>query len=136
MEIEIMSAIWKAFVRLQNLMRWLLRSPLHRIISSMYMLISVTGRKTGKVYTTPVQYKQQGQELWVITSVDYQWWRNLHGGARVQLLLRGVSCTATAKVSTDQGQICEGLRLLYPSMSPAQTQDFAGRTVLIRLMLH
>jgi len=34
------------------------------------MLITVTGRKTGKKYTTPVGYYQQDGYLWVLTSRD------------------------------------------------------------------
>lgn len=131
-----MNTIWKFFVRLQNpLMNWLLRSPLHGAASGMYMLISITGRKTGAVYTTPVQYKQQEETLWVITSTAYQWWRNLQGGADVQLNLRGVPRQATAHVSADPAQIREVLCLLYPAMSAAQTQSFVGKSLAVRIRL-
>ena len=35
---------------------WLLRSPFHGMLSNGMMLITVSGRKTGKKYTTPVDY--------------------------------------------------------------------------------
>lgn len=34
----------------------LLRSPLHGLMSNRYLLITFTGRKSGKRYTTPVAY--------------------------------------------------------------------------------
>ena len=38
------------------LMKWLLRSPLHGVVSKMYLLVTFTGRKSGTVYSTPVEY--------------------------------------------------------------------------------
>jgi deazaflavin-dependent oxidoreductase (nitroreductase family) len=69
-------------------MSWLLRSPLHGMISNGMMLITVTGRKTGKKYTTPVGYFHENGDLWVLTSRDRTWWKNLQGGAEVSLLLQ------------------------------------------------
>jgi len=67
---------------------WVLRSPFHGLLSNGTMLITVTGRKTGRKYTTPVGYYQQDGYLWVLTSRDRQWWRNLKNGAEVSLLLK------------------------------------------------
>ena len=67
---------------------WLLRSPFHGLLSNGTMLITVTGRKTGKKYTTPVGYYQQDGYLWILTSRDRQWWRNVKNGAEVSLLLK------------------------------------------------
>jgi hypothetical protein len=39
-----------------DFMSWFLRSPLHGLLSNGMMLLTVTGRKTGKKYTTPVGY--------------------------------------------------------------------------------
>jgi len=68
-------------------MSWVLRSPFHGLLSDGMMLITVTGSKTGKKYTTPVGYYREGGDLWVITSRDRTWWKNLRGGADVVLLL-------------------------------------------------
>jgi hypothetical protein len=35
-------------------MRALLRSPLHGLLSGMLMLLSYTGRKSGRTYTIPI----------------------------------------------------------------------------------
>lgn len=63
-----------------DFMAWVLRSPLHGMLSNGMMLITITGRKTGKTYTTPVGYYVEGETLWVITSRERKWWRNLQGG--------------------------------------------------------
>lgn len=61
-------------------MKWLLKSPLHGIVSGHYMLVTVTGRKTGKLYTTPVEYRRKDQAIMVITSQRHTWWKNLQSG--------------------------------------------------------
>jgi deazaflavin-dependent oxidoreductase (nitroreductase family) len=67
---------------------WVLRSPLHGMLSNGMMLITVTGRKTGKKYTTPVGYFRDNGNFWVLTSRNRTWWKNLQGGAPVRLLLK------------------------------------------------
>ena len=66
----------------------LLRSPLHRLLPGV-MLITVTGRHTGRRYTTPVQYVFDQDAVYVLTRDDRSWWRNARGGATVSLRMRG-----------------------------------------------
>ncbi len=80
-----------------------LKSPLHGMLSGSTMLISVCGRKTGRTVTTPVNYYQEGDTLWVITSRDRKWWRNVRGGAPVHLRLRGVDVEGVAEALEDEG---------------------------------
>jgi len=65
------------------------------------MLITVTGRKTGKKYTTPVEYYQQDGYLWVMTSRDRQWWRNVKNSAEVSLLLKRKPVQGFAEIESD-----------------------------------
>ena len=48
------------------------------------MLITFTGRKTGKVFTTPVRFIRNGETVRCFTSSGTRWWRN-------SLLLEGKS---------------------------------------------
>ena len=93
---------------------WLLLSPLHGLLSNGMMLITVTGRKTGKKYTTPVGYFRENGNLWVLTSRDRTWWKNLQGGAEVGLLLQQKPVTAFAEpeleVDAVQAQMREYLK--------------------------
>jgi hypothetical protein len=128
--------LWKKFVRLQNpFMKWLLNSPLHFLVSKSYMLIHVTGRKTGKIYSTPVQYHQQGNTLMVVTSCEYQWWRNLIGGAEVALKLRGQSVTGYATIALNPDVILNALGKMYPSMSFEAREKVAMTAVAIYISL-
>jgi deazaflavin-dependent oxidoreductase (nitroreductase family) len=70
-------------------MRVLLRSPAHWLLSDSLMLITFTGRKSGKQFTTPVRYIQSGDTVRCFTAAENQWWRNLRSAARVRLLING-----------------------------------------------
>lgn len=77
------------------LTRLLLRSPLHRLLPNV-MLVTVTGRKTGRRYTTPVQFARDVDVIYVLTRADRTWWRNAGDGAPVTLQIRGETRTGSA----------------------------------------
>jgi len=93
-----------------DFMAWVLRSPFHGMLSNGMMLITITGRKTGKTYTTPVGYYLQDEYLWVLTSRERKWWRNLQGGAKVQLLLKRKPVEGMADVELDEKAV--GVRMV------------------------
>jgi hypothetical protein len=72
-----------------------LRSPAHRLLSGRLMLLTVTGRRTGRALTFPVGYREDGDRLHVHVASPEQkrWWRNLRGGAPVAVELRRVRRT-------------------------------------------
>ncbi len=88
-----------------DFMAWVLRSPLHGMLSNGMMLITITGRKSGKKYTTPVGYYVEGENLWVITSRERKWWKNLQGGAKVDLLLKRKPMQGFADVELDEKSV-------------------------------
>lgn len=53
------------------------------------MLVTFTGRKSRKVFTTPVRYVRDGEIVRCFTSSENRWWRNLRGGADVMLRIEG-----------------------------------------------
>jgi hypothetical protein len=89
---------------------WLLRSPFHGILSNGMMLVTVTGRKTGKNYTLPVEYYRENGYLWVMTSRDRTWWRNLRGGAKAALLLKRKPITAFAEPELNENIVAAQIR--------------------------
>ena len=90
-----------------------LRTPLHVFLGNT-MLITVTGCKTGKLYSTPVGFFKAGEDLWVLTNRDRTWWRNVTGGAEVSLLIKGKTLLARAEAELDETdvevQLCEYIR--------------------------
>lgn len=65
----------------------LLKSPLHPVMSARYLLLTFTGRKSGRRYTTPVAYLRDGDRL--VISTDSPWGCNVIDGRLVTVRLRG-----------------------------------------------
>ncbi|SIS18038.1 nitroreductase/quinone reductase family protein [Natronorubrum thiooxidans] len=76
-----------AYNVINPVMSLLLRSPLHSLVSDSVMLLTFTGSKTGKEYTTPVGYWIKDDHL--IVTTQSPWWRNLKGGQPVSLHIQG-----------------------------------------------
>jgi deazaflavin-dependent oxidoreductase (nitroreductase family) len=86
-----------------------LRTPL-RVLMGNTMLLTVTGCKTGRQYSTPVGFYRDGDILWVMTSRDRTWWRNVRHGAQVSLLLKGQIKHAFAEAELDARAVESRLR--------------------------
>jgi deazaflavin-dependent oxidoreductase (nitroreductase family) len=89
-------------------MKLVLRSPVHGMVSKTILLITFTGRKSGKAYTTPVSYSQHDSQAYIFTHAV--WWKNLHSGTPVTLRLRGREFQGLAEpVAEDKQAIAAGL---------------------------
>jgi len=89
-------------------MKFILASPVHGVVSKTVLLISFTGRKSGKTYTTPVSYSQNDGQVTVFSHAG--WWKNLRNGAPVTLRLRGREVQGLAEpVAEDKGAVAAGL---------------------------
>lgn len=95
------------------MMTWLLKSPFHTFISKNTMLISVTGRKSGKTISTPTNYLRDGNMLWVISWRERKWWKNLRGGAKVRILLAGKNVEGRGQVIEDEKAVSQSLLDYY-----------------------
>jgi deazaflavin-dependent oxidoreductase (nitroreductase family) len=87
-----------------DFVRFFLRTPLH-IFMGNTMLITVTGCKTGREYITPVGFYREGDVLWVISSRDRTWWRNLKGGAVVEMRIHGKDVRGFAEAILDEDEV-------------------------------
>lgn len=81
-----------------------LRSPLHGALSGRLVLMTVTGRRTGKRHSFPVAYEQDGPDHLRI-HIDWAqkkvWWRNLSSPAPVTVRLRGTQRSGTGEAQGD-----------------------------------
>jgi hypothetical protein len=86
------------------LVRLLLRSPLHPVLSGRLALITLTGRRTRQQLTIPVGYRRQASVITVEVGAPERkrWWRNLRGGARVGVRLAGRPYLGWATVHGDE----------------------------------
>jgi hypothetical protein len=91
-----------------NAMKFVLRSPVHGMVSKFTTLITFTGCKSGKIYTTPVSYSQFDDQVYIFTHAN--WWKNLCGGAPVTLCLQGQERKGWAEpIAEDKAAIAAGL---------------------------
>lgn len=67
------------------------------------MLLTYTGRKTGKTYRVPVSYARDGNVL--LTPGGGRWTLGLRGANTVTLRLRGKDLTARPELVTDQAEV-------------------------------
>jgi hypothetical protein len=80
-------------------MRAVLGLPFRTPLSGNLMLISYTGRKTGKAYRQPVSYARDGDVL--LTPGGGRWTRNLGEGRPVRIRLRGREVQARPELVRD-----------------------------------
>lgn len=87
-----------------DFVKFFLRTPLYVFFGDT-MLITVTGCKTGKKYTTPVGFYCEGDTLWVLSSRKRTWWRNVKGGAEVEMHIRGKDVQGFAEAILDESAV-------------------------------
>ena len=92
------------------IMSWMIRSPLHFMVSKNMMLMTYTGWKSGKSYTTPMNYLAMNGGLYTNSYRDRVWWRNLRCGAEVTLHLRGEEVPAQSEVIEDHAAVADALK--------------------------
>jgi hypothetical protein len=90
-------------ILINSLVTTILRSPWHGMRSDRLLLLTFTGRNSGKEFTTPIRYMQDGETLRMM--VVYPWWKNLRGQATVRVLLRGEMRTGTAEALPEEGGV-------------------------------
>lgn len=102
--------------------RLLLRSPLHFLLSGDLMLLTYTGRTSGKSYTIPVAYAREGDVVTVFTY--HAWWKNLPGGASVVVEVKHRRFCGTAEVIRDDETAITTALLAYLQAHPAAARGY------------
>lgn len=106
------------FAIINPVMRFILRSPLHALFSSSLMLITFTGRRSGRQFTTPVRYIRDEGMIRCFTAQENKWWRNLCGGADVVLRIAGEEQSYHAAVITDDPALIKHRLTHYLGLYP------------------
>jgi hypothetical protein len=84
-------------------MRAVLGLPFPTPLGGNLMLISFTGRKSGKAYRQPVSYVRDGDVL--LTPGGGRWTLNLAGGRPARLRVRGRDVPARPELVTDPAEL-------------------------------
>lgn len=77
------------FALINPVVRAVLRSRFHRLLSGQLMVLSYTGRTSGQTYTIPIGYFAWDGGS-VLAFSGSRWWLNLRDGRPVTLLIAGV----------------------------------------------
>jgi deazaflavin-dependent oxidoreductase (nitroreductase family) len=125
------------FTRLNPLLRGILRSPLHRLLSSWLLLLTFTGRRSGQRFTIPVGYQVEDAEVLTVMASEApkkQWWKNFRDSGPVEVLLRGRKRIGTARLlepnSAEFRGCAERTLLRVPAMGRIWGIEYDGDTGL------
>jgi deazaflavin-dependent oxidoreductase (nitroreductase family) len=113
---------------MNSLMGLMLRSPFHGGMSKQLGLITVTGRKSGKKYTTPVGYLRIDDTHVHVFTHAAQWWKNLRGGGPVTIRMQGKDYHGTGTAVEDRAVITDAL-YNYISKVPGSARPFGTHIV-------
>ena len=119
------------------IMKWLLRSSLHSLVSGNTLLLVFTGRKSGQEYSTPINYAREGDCLTLITSRQHEWWKNLQTARPVKLQLRGHEVCGIAQVlAPDAETMVAAMEKVYHGIPHEQAVKLAPESLIIRIVLN
>jgi hypothetical protein len=82
-----------------------LRSKWHRPVSATMMLLTFEGARSGRPYSFPVGYAEDGEGL--VTFTRFSWWKNFREQRPVSLRLRGREVRGVAVAIRDPEVVAE-----------------------------
>jgi deazaflavin-dependent oxidoreductase (nitroreductase family) len=117
------------------------------------LLLTTTGRRTGKAIVTPLQYEFRDGHYYVASGRgwDADWLKNIRNDPRVQITARGVDYLGTGRIITDPAQVADFLEyrirqrpfmmkvmLLFEGMpwnaSREEMRTFATKKVMVEII--
>ena len=114
-----------ALVKTGNpLMRMLLGSPLHGVLGDSFLVLHLTGRKTGRRYNIPVGYVDMEGRLAVVTVA--RWRVNLRGGADVEVTRHGRLRPVHALLDEDPASVAVSYQAMIDRIGPTKAQRQLG----------
>jgi hypothetical protein len=114
-----------AILRLVNpILRSLLRTPIMGGARNQLMVVSFTGRKTGRKYSIPVSAHRIDNDLYALTAAP--WKRNFRGGATAGVLLNGKSTTMRGELIEDLSVVADLYRRCSESYGVKTAQRSMG----------
>ena len=95
------------FKIINPIVKILLNSPLHFLLSGNTLLLQFVGRKSGKSLSTPVSYYLQDGHLHCFSSKSFVWWRNLVEVNSIEVVLKGKRQSARPSVIVDEPEVMQ-----------------------------
>ncbi|TQK29198.1 hypothetical protein [Arthrobacter sp. SLBN-53] len=104
-------------------LKFALKTPLGALIGD-FMLVSFTGRKTGRRYTTPVSAHHLDGVLYVL--LEAQWKYNFRDGADAQVSYSGKTTTMRGELISDPAAVAALAERIATSYGPKKAQRQMG----------
>ena len=115
----------EALLRAANpIVRYLLRTPLAGSLFEQMMVVSFSGRKTGRRYSVPLSAHRIDDDLYTITSAP--WKHNFRDGAAAEVLLKGKTTTMRGELIQDRAVIADLARRCAESYGVKRAQRMMG----------
>jgi hypothetical protein len=115
----------EALLRIANpVIRVLLRTPVAGSARDQMMVVSFTGRKTGRQYSIPLSAHRVGGDLYAITSA--KWKFNFRDGASADVLHRGKTTTMRGELIQDRAVVSDVCRRCAESYGVKRAQRMMG----------
>lgn len=106
------------------LVRVVLDSPLHGMLDHSFLVLHLTGRKTGRRYDIPVGYVDMEGKRIVVTAA--RWRVNLRGGADVEVTLRGCLRPMHALLEQDPASVAVSYQAMIDRIGWKKAQRQLG----------
>jgi hypothetical protein len=106
---------------------FLLKSPIHSLLSDSSAVVSFTNQQSGEKVSTAADYIRYEDVVYLIFEVDNTHWKNLENGAPVDLLLGGIQTRGWAEDLTGYEEFFKIL-----SKNPAKQTQLIQRYDLLK----
>ncbi|WP_445162085.1 hypothetical protein ACTXG5_01890 [Mycobacterium sp. Dal123C01] len=114
-----------ALLKLVNpILGFLLRTPLAGPARKQLMVLSFTGRKTGRPFTLPVSAHLIDNDLYALTGAA--WKQNFRGGAPAQVVYDGKSTAMRGELITDRAIVSDLFKRCADSYGVRRAQTMIG----------
>jgi hypothetical protein len=115
----------QAVLRVVNpILGFLLNTPLLGSLRKQLMVLSFTGRKSGRPYTVPVSAHLIGNDLYALT--DATWKQNFRGGAAAQVVYNGKTTAMRGELIRDRATVSDLYKRCAESYGVERAQRMTG----------
>ncbi|MGI9294059.1 MAG: nitroreductase/quinone reductase family protein, partial [Pseudomonadales bacterium] len=99
-------------------MRGLLKSPAHGLLSHNIGILHFTGRKSGRELSTPLSYTREGNLVRLLSSQNTRWWHNFRNlNPEVNMEIAGEMHAGTARLlEGDSPELRDGVNAFLKAL--------------------
>ncbi|MDA0677504.1 MAG: nitroreductase/quinone reductase family protein [Chloroflexi bacterium] len=107
-----------------------LRTRFHWLLSRNVVLLEIKGRKSGRTLLVPVNYRQHGDAISVMTYRGRKWWLNLRDVTELPVYLKGERVLAVPEIITDDHEAIAAALVdrgwIRKSLAPPHRKQFSS----------